>query len=196
MEKELTQFLGFINRFVLLTQSDVDPMTPEIKIIEYNKKETILGFNQKCKGIYFVVEGLFRIYVLKEGNEINVSFMSENDFFTDYESLMTDTNCKCGLEAIEKTRVLFLPYDKLIESYDKSHMLERLGRLMVERAFATYIARNNSKSNRKTEQKYIEFESQNPQMVNRIPLKHLASYFGIAPESLSRIRKSRVQTFS
>jgi len=196
MEKELTQFLDFINRFVPLTQSDVEPMTTEIQLIEFNRKETILGFNQKCKGIYFVIEGLFRIYTIKDGNEINVAFMSENEFFNDFESLMTDTNCKSGLETIEKTRVLFLPYNKLIESYDKSHMLERLGRLMVERAFATYIARNNSASNLKTEKKYIEFESQNPKIANRIPLKQLANYLGVAPESLSRIRKSRFQTIS
>lgn len=196
MEKELTQFLEFINSFVPLSPSDVMPLIPEIKLIEFDRKETILGTNQKCKGMYFVVEGLFRIFTLKDGIEVNVEFMSENEFFTDFESLMTDSNCTCGVEAIEKTRFLYIPYGKLLKGYDNSHMLERLGRLMVERAFTTHIARNNSSSNLKTEQKYLEFESDFPELANRIPLKHLASYFGVTPESLSRIRKSRVQVVS
>ena len=196
MEKELTQFLEFINSFVPLTHADVAPMITEIELMEFDKKETILRTDEKCKGIYFVLEGLFRIFQLKDGVEVNSEFMSENDFFTDYESLMNDSNCICEVEAIEKTRVLFLPYAKLLESYDKSHMLERLGRLMVERAFVTFISRGNATANLKTEQKYMEFESQNPHLANRIPLKHLASYFGITPESLSRIRKSRFQSIS
>jgi CRP-like cAMP-binding protein len=196
MEKELIQFLDFINGFVPLTKEDVKPMIPEIQLLEFDRKESILGINQKCKGIYYIIEGLFRIFTVKEGNEVNTEFMSENEFFTDYESLMTDSNCKCFVESIEKTRVLYLPYDKLLEGYDKSHMLERLGRLMVERAFSTHIARSNVTSNLKTEQKYFEFESQFPAMARRVPLKHLASYFGVTPESLSRIRKSRVRTLS
>lgn len=196
MEKELSQFLQFINTFVPLTFEDVEPMIPEIQYMEFDKKEIILGTNQKCKGIYYIIDGLFRIYTTKDGVEVNVEFISENDFFTEYESLMTDSNCNWTFETIEKTRILFLPYDKLLKAYDKSHMLERLGRLMVERAFRQYFTRNNSTSNLKTEQRYLEFESQFPSIANRIPLKHLASYLGITPESLSRIRKSRVKSVS
>lgn len=158
--------------------------------------ELILGVDEKCKDVYFVIEGLFRIYNLKDGNEINMAFMSEVEFFTDYESLVSYENCKCYIESIEKTRMLLLPYDKLLEGYDKSHMLERLGRLMVERAMTNMISLNNSAANIKAEQKYIEFEENNKELVNRIPLKHLASFIGITPESLSRLRKSRLESVS
>ena len=196
MEKELSNFLDFINEFVPLTYDDVKSMLPYIQLMEFDRKSVILGTDDKCKGIYFVVDGLFRIYTLKEGNEINVSFMKENEFFTDYESMICRENCKCTVETIEKTKLLFLPYEKLLEGYDKSHMLERLGRLMVERALANLIALNNSASNIKAEQKYIEFEANNRDLVNRVPLKHLASFFGITPESLSRLRKSRFEKVS
>ncbi|MEN8929155.1 MAG: Crp/Fnr family transcriptional regulator [Flavobacteriales bacterium] len=196
MQKELDQFLKFINNFVPLSDTDVAHMIPEIQLVELEKKEILLNTNQKCRGIYYLIEGLIRIYSIKGGNEVNNEFLSENEFFTDYESLMTNSTCMCTTESIEKTRLLFLPYDKLIESYDKSHMLERLGRLMVERAFSSYIAKNNAAHNLKTDEKYNDFESQFPALVNRIPIKHLATYFGIAPESLSRIRKSRVKSIS
>jgi len=196
MEKELTQFLEFINEFVPLTFEDVEHVLPSIKLIEFDRKELILGVDEKCKDVFFVIEGLFRIYNLKDGNEINMAFMSEGEFFTDYESLVSDENCKCYIESIEKTRMLLLPYDKLLEGYDKSHMLERLGRLMVERAMTNMISLNNSAANIKAEQKYTEFEENNKELVNRIPLKHLASFIGITPESLSRLRKSRLESVS
>lgn len=190
------QFLEFIQDFVPLTFQDVEHVMPHIQLLEFDRKEVILGTDEKCKGVYYIIEGLFRIYTIKDGNEINVAFMSEDEFFTDYESLVTGENCKCCIETIEKTRMLLLPYDKLLEGYDKSHMLERLGRLMVERAIVNMISLNNSASNVKAEQKYAEFEENNRELTNRIPLKHLASFFGIAPESLSRLRKYRVENIS
>ncbi len=196
MEKELIQFLEFINEFVPLTFDDVKHVMPSIKLIEFDRKEVILDTNEKCRDVYFVIEGLFRIYNIKDGNEINMAFMSEGEFFTDYESLVSGENCKCRIETIEKTRMLLLPYENLLEGYDKSHMLERLGRLMVERAMINMISLNNSAANIKAEQKYAEFEENNKELVNRIPLKHLASFIGITPESLSRLRKSRMENVS
>lgn len=197
MEKELSQFLSFIQNFVPLEMEDVIPVLPHVQLLSFEKKEEILGVGQKCKGIYFVTEGLFRIYRLNEGNDVTVDFMGETEFFTDYESLMMDKECQCYLETIEKTRLLYLPYDKLLEAYNNSHMLERLGRLMVERALMTMISRSNDKlANLRSEQKYANFEAQNKEFINRIPLKHLASFLGIAPESLSRIRRNRVNSFS
>ena len=196
MEKELAQFEDFVHHFVNLEDKDVETIMPYIGFMEFEKRQTILSTNEKCKGIYFVSQGLFRVYTLKDAVEVNITFMKENEFFTDYESLMSGNNCKYGIEAIESTKIIFLPYDKLLESYDKSHMLERLGRLMVERALANLIALNNSSSNLKAEQKYAEFEQNNKDLVHRIPLKHLASFIGIAPESLSRLRKSRVESIS
>jgi len=196
MVKELSQLLEFIRTQLPLKDEDVAHLLPHIKLTEYNRKETILGLDETCSGVFYVVEGLFRIFTIKDGNEVNMSFMSENEFFADYESLMTGANCQCEVQAIEKTTLLFLPYDKLIEAYDKSHMLERLGRMLVERAFVKYLSQNHSKSSLKLEQKYAEFEQDHKELVNRIPLKHLASFFRITPESLSRIRKTRFQSIS
>lgn len=197
MEKELSQFLDFIQNFVPLEMDDVMPVLPHIQLLSCEKKEEILGVGQTCKGVYFVIEGLVRIYRLNEGNDVTVDFMGETEFFTDYESLMMNKECQCYVETIETTRLLYLPYDKLLEGYNNSHMLERLGRLMVERALTTLISRSNDKlANLRSEQKYANFEAQNKELVNRIPLKHLASFLGIAPESLSRIRRQRVNSFS
>lgn len=196
MEKALTQFVSFVQHFVDLGKKDVEAIMPHVEYKEYNKKDSILSTHQRCKGIYFVSEGLFRVFSLKDGVEVNVSFMKENEFFTDYESLMTGNNCKLGLEAIEPTKIIFLPYEKLLESYDKSQMLERLGRLMVERALANLISMSNSSTNLKAEDKYSDFEANNKDLVQRIPLKHLASFIGIAPESLSRLRKARIGNIS
>ena len=169
---------------------------PHVEYKEYNKNDSILSTHQRCKGIYFASEGLFRVYSLKDGVEVNVSFMKENEFFTDYESLMTGNNCKLGLEAIEPTKIFFLPYEKLLESYDKSNMLLRLRRLMVERSLANLISMANSSTNLKAEDKYSDFVANNKDLVQRIPLKHLASFIGIAPESLSRLRKARIRNIS
>lgn len=196
MEEELAQFFEFINTFVPLSREDVAHVTPHIQLLEFDRKEFVLKADEKCKGVYYIIEGLFRIYNIKDGNEVNLNFMSENEFFTDYESLVFDQNCKCFIETIEKTKLLLLPYDKLLEGYNKSHMLERLGRLMVERAMLNMIALKNSATSMKAEQKYSEFEANNKELVQRIPLKHLASFIGIAPESLSRLRKSRVEGLS
>lgn len=196
MERELKIFVDFTKQFVSLNDKDVQMIVPHVRYEEYEKKESILTTQQKCTGIYFICEGLFRVYSLKDGVEVNVSFMKENDFFTDYESLMTGNNCKLGLEAIEPTKIIFLPYEKLLESYDKSHMLERLGRLMVERALANLISMTNSSANLKADQKYTEFELNNKDLVNRVPLKHLASFIGITAESLSSLRKSRLTSNS
>ncbi len=196
MEKEIQQFFDFANQYVPLKMEDVIDLIPFIELLEYDKKETVLGQGDKCKGLYFVIDGLFRLYQLPDATDRSCGFMGENEFYVDFESLILNKECTFFIETIEPTRMFFIPYDKLLLAYNCSHMLERFGRVMTERALVMLLKQTTVISKLKSEEKYANFEKENKILASRIPLKHLASYIGITPESLSRIRKARVKSVS
>lgn len=184
---------GFLGQVVPLSEDDFDLVIPYWKVEEYSKGEHLFNAGSICKDLWFVHDGLLRQYENRDGNEATIHFTDKTDFLTLFESLYPQVPCDVSVQALEPTVVLTLPYYRLQEAYLKSHMVERVGRMMVERAFIQFVEQVRRFNVQSPAERLEELEVNYPEIARRVPQKILASYLGIQPESLSRIRKRRVR---
>lgn len=144
-----------------------------------------------CHYVGFVVEGLLRYYVLDDGIEHTYDFSPERTFTCNYESFLTQTPSSRFIQAIEDTTLLVISYDNLQLLYDRLHEGQKFGRLVAEELFVGMLQKLTSFYNETAEERYDTFLRSFPDLQERVPQYVIASYVGIKPQSLSRIRAQR-----
>jgi CRP-like cAMP-binding protein len=162
-------------------------MEPLINITHYHKNDTVQEIGSRCKTIYIVKLGCARIFYFKDGNDITEHFAFENDMIVRAESLFTGKPTSKGIQTLEDTEMIAINSTQLFKLYDEHHDIERLFRMLFEREYVNSIKRLESLQFNSAKERYSEL-SKNKNLVQKIPLKHIASYLGITQVSLSRIR--------
>lgn len=153
-----------------------------------NKNKELQAIGHTCKTIYFLKKGVARIYYFKEAIDITESFSFENSLVVRYESLFTAQPSKKGIQVLEDAELIALPSAKLFSLYDTHPDVERLFRKLFEVALVEQINRIESLQFHTAEERYAALIKEAPDVIKRVPLKFIASYLGITPVSLSRIR--------
>lgn len=156
--------------------------------VKFNKGADIQTIGHTCKTIYFVKEGCVRIYYYKEDIDITESFEFENAFVARAESLFTGKPSLKAIQAIEDTSFIAIDSNKLFLLFDTFPDLERLFRKIIEISYVNTVNRIESLQFNTADQRYLNLLKDHKNILKRIPLKHIASYLGITPVSLSRIR--------
>ncbi|QJB39142.1 Crp/Fnr family transcriptional regulator [Chitinophaga oryzae] len=139
--------------------------------------------------IAFVLKGAFRAYYIIDGEEKCVDFFLEGQWAKAYHNFLSQSKSKIWVEALEDTAVFLVDYGTLQNLFDHSAYWERFGRLVTERLYTSSQQRAEALLLETAEQRYISLVMRHPQLIERIPLYHLASYIGVRQPSLSRIRK-------
>ena len=182
---------GFLNFL-----EEIQPLTPEAReailllcsLIPISKNQNLQEIGQKCRTIYFVKEGLARIYYLKDGIEVTEYFAFENDLIIRAESLFTGKPSLKAIQALEDTVFIGIPADQLFALFDVFPETERLFRKIIEQAYVATVNRMEAIQFHSAEERYAQLLAENPKLIQQIPLKYIASYLGITQVSLSRIR--------
>lgn len=190
-QKEITQLLTFFREIHLISKEAELAITDLAFLVSVKKNQDLQPIGVTCRTIYFVQSGLARIYYYKDGNEITEYFAFENDIIVRAESLFTGKPSKKAIQAVEDTVFIGIPSARLFELYDSFSDIERLFRKIIESAYVDTVNRIESIQFHSAEERYNQLLSKNPSMIQRIPLKHIASYLGITQVSLSRIRAIR-----
>jgi len=137
----------------------------------------------------FICNGLIRrFYINEKGNQITTGFTKENEYITDYPAFIRQRASKYYLQCLEPTTIVKLPYDSIQETYSKFRNSEMQGRLIAENVLTILNDRVESFLFNTAEERYLKFISENPNLIQRVSLTHLASFLGIERQSLSRIR--------
>ncbi|MBB6463935.1 Crp/Fnr family transcriptional regulator [Flammeovirga kamogawensis] len=156
----------------------------------FNTKETILDNGKIARNIYFIKKGLIRSFYLLNGQEINTYFACDNQFISSYASFIAQLPSLEQLETIEETEVLSISYEKLNALYKQHPKLEKLGRIIAEKNYLCVVDRTLSMQTKTAKEKYLEFiDKYDFKIINNVPQHQIATFLGIAPESLSRVRK-------
>lgn len=158
---------------------------------EYSKKELILSAGQIENHISFIEEGMIRVFIPKEDpeKEITFGFSFKYEFISAYDSFLNRLPSQYQLEALSNCIVWSISYEDLQNAYNKTKIGNLIGRLMAERLFLIKSNREQSLLNESAEQRYLNLFNNRPGLFESIPLKYIASYIGITPQALSRIRK-------
>lgn len=178
-----------IAQFVQLEDEAFEHFYQLLDIRRLKRKEFLLREGEVCKEAYFVVQGLIRYFHVVDGEEITGQFFFEDAWYSDYESFLTGAPSEQYIQALEKTEVAALSKFNLNRLFQELPQFERFGRIMAEQAFIGLRRRMESYAHLNPEQRYLKLIKQRPKVVQRVPQHYIASYLGIKPQSLSRIRK-------
>ena len=155
------------------------------------KKRALIERGEVSRYVYFVLNGSVRSYTLDQsGVEHVMQFAFEGHWITDLSSFITQTPGEMILEAIEDTDVLLLAHHDLQLLFEEIPALEKFFRKLYERAYVSLQKRVTNRESVPAKERYLELIALRPHIAQRMPLIYIASYLGITPESLSRIRNS------
>jgi len=144
--------------------------------------------------IGFVMKGTFRtFYIDNNGADITTHFQLENMFVVDYESFISSKKSIYCIEALENAHILYFNKKTVESLFQQSHNWEKFGRIIAEQVFIMYTKRFQSLLFQTAEERYLNLLKEFPEIFQRVPQYLIASYLGIKPQSLSRIRKQLSQ---
>ncbi len=173
-----------------VTDAELDFLRSGLTLTECKARHFYIHANVIQRQIGFVCQGLVRsFYVDHHGNEITVNFITENKYATHYTAFITQTPAKYYFQCMEPTILVNLPYDHIQQGYNAFPAIERYGRLIAEAVLQFQQNRIESFLFETTEQRYLDFIKENPDLFHRVSLSHLSSFLGIERQTLTRIRK-------
>lgn len=179
-----------IEKYVSLSNSEKDLLSDFFVYREIPRNHTIIQYGDVVKEWYFLIKGCVRFYYIKEnGEEATGFFFTENMFFTSFESFLTGEPSIQVFESLEACELLVLNRHRVEELYKLIPAIQEFTNKVLQERFinaqrvlASYIIYN-------AEDRYLQMLKSNPSILNRVPQHTLATYLGITPVSLSRIRK-------
>lgn len=189
----INSLLDSIQNVITLSTAEKDLVTALFKEKTYRKGDFFLAGGQVCKQVGFVTKGLLRYYINHDGEEKTYDFAQENNFVCNYESFLLQTPSTKIIQALEDCELLVISYTDLQTFYQSIKGAERFGRLVIEQVFIQTLQDLSSFYTDSPELRYEKFLKQHPDLQQRISQYYIASYVGVKPQSLSRIRK-RIST--
>jgi CRP-like cAMP-binding protein len=187
----VNNLIKYFNQFNHLSDEAVKAIADISKPVNIKKNQDLQSIGHTCRTIYFIKKGVARIYYYKDDIEITECFAFENTIIARVESLFTGKPSRKAIQMIEDSELIGINSPKLFELYDKFPEIERLFRKIFESAYVDTVNRVESIQFHSAEERYNTLLKESPNVLQRVPLKYIASFLGITQVSLSRIRGSR-----
>jgi len=154
--------------------------------------ETILlRQGEQSINAYYIISGAIRLFFYTEDAEVTIEFFFENSVVSSFASFQTGSVSNYWLETIEPSELLVIPKENIAHLYREIPSLKNLYVKGLEHRLSDYIQRLQTLLSLDAREKYNELVEKRPDVVQRVKQKYIASYIGIKPESLSRIRSNR-----
>ena len=152
-------------------------------------KEVLLNFKQQDSNLYFVKSGCVRLFVIdKNGEQINLGFGYENSLITCFQTFIEGKPSLISIEAILETELIAIAKADLMQLIHSNSEIALWYQSMLEYTLTGHIQRQVELLTLKPYERYDVFVKRSGHLINRIPLKYIASYLMMKPETLSRIR--------
>lgn len=182
-------FMNYLRKFTDLTEDEFNLyLLPVAKVRRFGKRETITKAGEVESNFNYVVKGLVRKFYRKGHQEINTQISLEGHLILSQESFHSRTPSEYVIEAIEPTTIVTITYDDLERVYKQSHKMEHLGRLVVTYAMIIKDRWQMQMVKMTPRERFLNFVTRNPELMQRVPQKYLASYLNIKPETFSRFK--------
>lgn len=150
----------------------------------------VLQQGDVCRHFSFIIRGCFRMYVTDPaGREHNIQFVAENEWVSDLSSFYAEKPSNVYIEAMEPSVIMQIKHDDLLYLYTNYHKFDRNFRIILEKKYIELQDRTLQNISVTAEERYLYFIERHPAMAKRLPNTQIASYLGITPEFLSKIRK-------
>jgi CRP-like cAMP-binding protein len=191
MEKKL---LDYFNRLMPLLPEEREAIAATINIQKYKKGTMLLSEGQVSNAAYFVLDGCVRQYYITEnGEEVTTNFYMPEQWVTTIQSFRNQTPSNHFLSCATDASLVVGNREKEDFLYKKFPRLETVSRLVMEQVFAEHQEQLANHLTNTPEQRYARLLEYSPDLLLSVPQHQIASYIGVKPESLSRIRKRMAQ---
>lgn len=184
--EEIKKFLDNISP---MTNSDWTFFSSKLQKVKLEKNSTVLRIGEVENYLSFISKGIIRLYIPQEDNDLTFGFLFGNQFVTAYDSFLTREPSNYKIETLTETILWKISFKDLQEVYKKTEIGNLIGRKMAENMFLIKSKRELSLLSKTAEERYLDLFTERPRLLEQIPLKYIASYIGITPQALSRIRK-------
>ena len=187
----MNKFRHYLEAIVDVEDADWNYFSSRLIKREFPKKSIFLNMGDIENYISFIEHGGVRLFIPKEDEEkdITFGFCLQNEFISAYDSFLTQEPSLYQLETLMDTTLWSISYADLQEVYKNTKIGNTMGRFASERLFLIKSKREQSLLNDTAEQRYINLFEERPEIIKQIPLKYIASYIGVTPQALSRIRR-------
>jgi len=184
------QLIGYFKHLFRFDDKECDEIANRLSERKVRRNQYILQEGDVCRHFTFVVAGCFKMFAIdKNGKEHNLQFAAENDWITDLSSFYSEKVSNVFIEAIEHSEILQIKHDDLLYLYVHYHKIDHNFRVIIEQKYIELQNRVLQNISSTAEERYTAFLQQYPNLSNRLPNTQIASYLGITPEFLSKIRR-------
>ena len=180
-----------IARNVSIKTEILDQFLSKAKRASALKGEIIFAPGKVCSKLFFIENGMFRAYRLTDGNDYTHHFLAEGWFATDFQSYLNNQPGELYLQSVTDTVYYEFQKADVEDLYEEHHQLEKLGRIIAEKAYLKTVERLIDFQTNDLKSRYNNLIKTNPQLFNQIPQKYIASYLGVAEQSLSRVKADK-----
>ena len=185
----LQQVLSSVTYF---DSESLEKLTSYFREVEFKKGVPFAKKGEYAKKIAFIQSGVLRAYYSNDkGEQYNKTFFTNNSFVGAYSSLITGKPNKIDIDCLTDSRLLIAEFGKITALYDQFPKIERLARVLAEQFFVSKEKREIELVTLEAKDRYAIFQEEHSGLEQLIPQYHIASYLGVSPIQLSRIRAQK-----
>ena len=189
----LDKLIVQIERYTQLNEQEIAVLQDNMHLKIYEKNELILKEGELSNKIYFVIQGCVRLFYNVRGNEKTAFFFTEGKFICAGEAYTYNIPVKENYQALEKTQLIYFTKENIDRLLKISPKFELIARIATEDELITCQRMIASFVTKSAEERYIELLETNGGLFRRFPQQYIASFLGVSPETLSRIKKRIAQ---
>ncbi len=185
--------MGYIKEYIenITTLSEQDWLIIASSFIkrEFEKSTKLIKLGETERYLSFIEKGIIRYYIPGEEKELTFGFNFGKEFTCAYDSFLTQLPAEYEQETLTKSIIWSISYPNLQKVYAQTQIGNIWGRYAAEKLFLQKSEREISLLKDTAKERYMDLLLNKPHIIQQIPLKHIASYIGVTPQALSRIRK-------
>ena len=190
--KEDNKLLYYFNKWSDLSEEDESIIISAFEPVTIKKRKDLLVSGQVCNYLYFITKGCLRsFYIDSKGIEHIYQIRMDNNWISDLASFSSQSPSKYNIEALEDSHLLRISNERMEKLLQEIPRLERYFRILFQKAYINALNRLSATMWETAMDRYNDMLKEHPEVFQRVPLIYIASYLGITPESLSRIRRQK-----
>ncbi|MFS0490591.1 Crp/Fnr family transcriptional regulator [Leadbetterella byssophila] len=178
-----------VSNLIPLQEGDIQTICHAFKAIQIPKNTLLEEENKRTKYLYYIVDGYVRVYYTKEGEERTTQINCPSGFITSYQSFIANVPAYDNVQTITECTLLRITKPELEKLNTQIHQWGIFGEKIYEQALIYNEERTRDMILLSAEERYLKLMTSYPDILQNVPLQYIASYIGIKPESLSRIRR-------
>lgn len=187
----MKNILGYINSLYPISDDTARMLKGKVTLCRFPKKHQLVKADQFCKSAYFIEEGMTRSFWLVDGEEITTSFSCEGGIVFSMDELYYNKVSEEFVETIEDVVAYEISLTELVRLFETNIELANWGRVIHQNEYRRLHRSHKERLTLSAKNRYEEFRQQFPQVCQRAQLGYIASYLGITPSTLSRLRAEK-----